>query len=119
MKETLRNSKPRSNRRWRGQAVGFGDDGGLHVEEGDEIGEEECLVGDSGGGGEDLLEIGAGLLDGGGEESELADVVVAVQGAPDDVDVSSVIPERANDAEQTADDELRSWRGLHLRGRSG
>ena len=88
------------------EAAGLGVDGGLHVEEGDEIGEKEGLVGDAGGGREDLLEIGAGLLDGGGEEGELADVVGVAEGAPDDVDVGAVVAEGADDAEQAADDEL-------------
>ena len=96
---------------WSGKAVGFREDGWLHVEEGDEVGEEERLIGDAGGSGEDLLEVGAGLLNGGGEESELADVVSTMEGAPDDVDVGSVVPERADDAEKATDDELRSGEG--------
>jgi hypothetical protein len=36
--------------------------GRLHLEEGEQVGEEERLVGDARGGGEDLLQVGAGLL---------------------------------------------------------
>ena len=85
--------------------------GGLHLEEGDEVGKEEGLVGDAGCGGEDLLQIGAGLLDGGGEKGELADVVGASEGSPDDVDVGAVVAQRADDAEESADDELGSREG--------
>ena len=76
-----------------------------------QVGEKERLIGDAGRGGKDLLQIGACLLDGGGQEGELADVVGAPEGAPDDVDVGAVVAQRADDAEQSADDELGSREG--------
>ena len=51
------------------------------------------------------------MLDGGGEEGELADVVGAVEGATDDVDVSAVVSEGSDDAEEAADEEFGSREG--------
>jgi hypothetical protein len=80
----------------------------LHLEEGNQVGEEERLVGDAGDGRKDLLQVGAGLLNRRGEEGELTDVVVAAERAPDDIDIGAVITERSDDAEHAAHDQLRT-----------
>ena len=65
--------------------------GWLHLEECDEIGEKQRLIGDAGCGRKDLLEIGACLLNGRSQESELPNVIGASKRAPDDVHIRAVI----------------------------
>ena len=70
-----------ADRRRRVKAAGVRVHGRLHLKEGDQVGEEERLVGDAGDGREDLLQVGARLLNGCGEKRELADAVTAAHRA--------------------------------------
>ena len=86
----------------RRQGVRFRLHDGLQLEETDEVGEEEGLVGDARRGGEGLLQVSTGLLDGRCDEEEGADVVLAVEGFPDREDVSAVVAAGTEQGEQTA-----------------
>ena len=84
------------------QAVGLRFDARLHFKERQQIGEEERLVGHAGCGGEGHLDIAHGLHDGGGNEGEIADAVLALDGAVDAVAVGAVVAELAENCEQAA-----------------
>ena len=85
---------------------------GLHVEERDQIGEEEGLVGDARSRGEGLLEVGAGLLNGQCDQGKSRHIgILAGDGFVDRVDVSAVVAEGADEREQAAPEHLSVGQG--------
>ena len=92
--------------------IGVGDDRRLHLEERQQIGQEESLVGNARSGRKHLLQIAGGLNDGVGQVVELADVVVvAGDRAPDHKGIGAVVAKRGDHAEQTAGDQLLAREG--------
>ncbi len=82
-----------------GKSVHLRFDARLHFKEGQQVGEEQGLVGNAGCGGEGLLNIRHGLHDGGGDQGKIADAIGALDGAPDAVAVGAVVTKLADDGE--------------------
>ena len=75
----------------RRQRVGLGANRGPHLEERDQVGEEQSLIGNAREGREDLLNIRACLKNRPGKECELTDGKQAPHGSPDHEDVGGVV----------------------------
>src|SRR6266536_303724 len=79
--------------------VGRGRDGGLHRKEIEEVFEEDGLLGNVVEAGEDLLDVGAGAVEGSGEERKAAEGDGAGEGAREDDGVGTVIASGGDDVE--------------------
>src|SRR5205085_230028 len=87
------------------QGIRLGANGWLHVEEGQQVGEEQSLIGNAGKGGENLLNVAADLHNGAGQGSEGTDGDGAQQRPPDHVDVGGVVADGADKGENGARDQ--------------
>src|SRR6202044_3437154 len=69
-KRNVTELKAAHDRPWRWKRIGFGPDRGLHLEEREQIGEEQRLIGHPRQGGEYLLNVTAGLKNRSREQSQ-------------------------------------------------
>ena len=83
-------------------ASGLGPDRRLHLEEVDEVREEERLVGDVGERGEERLNAAVGPSERSGQELQVAPAHLAVHRPEDDVRVRAVVAARADDRQKQA-----------------
>ena len=81
----------------------------LHLEERQQIGKEQRLVGNAGSRREDLLQVRARLHDGVRQQVELADIaVLPADRPPDHEDIRAVVAQRCDNPQQAARNQLPS-----------
>ena len=98
----------------RAQAIRLRFHARLHLEEGQQIGKEKRLVGNSRSGGKCLLDIAHGLHDGGGDQGEIADAVVALEWCGRMLrSISPVVAKLAENGEQAAPEQPPAVEARH------
>ncbi len=92
--------------------IRFGDDRGFHLEESQQVGQEQGLIGDTGSSGEHLLQVAGSLNDGVGRIVELADAVeMAGDRAPDHKRIRAVVAECGDYTQRAAGNQLLAREG--------
>ena len=106
--ETFLNSNPARMGRGAGKRIRFGEDLGLHGKKFEQIGQEQCLIGNAGKGGEDRLNIRAGARDSARQEHQCAQGEDADNGLVNREGVGSVVADAAEHCERQNHQQLAS-----------
>ena len=100
------NDRPRRRKRIR-----LGPDGGLHVEEGQQVGQEKSLVRDARNGGENLLDVGAGLQNRARQQVPQSKIVHAGDRPPDYEHIGRVISHESDHGKESPGDQFPPGQG--------